>query len=706
ATTGRRRTGTRAVAADRRARAYVRLAHARTAQLPVTIARLVVGALIAAAGLLLGRRPRLALDELAALRPVLRPDRLARARRRRRTTGVPDRSLLARGGSHWRLRARWPAVDPAQRHGARPGQRHGARPALALVAAVGVVTLVAERALLGGGVLAGGRLLPAPDSAAALLSAFAAGAPPDTGVLALLSLLLLGHAGTAVSLLVLGAVPLSAGTAWLAAGRITSRPALRCWAGATWALLPVATGGVAAGRLDALAVQVALPLLLVAGHDVATRDPRGRWQRAWALGLALALVAALAPLVWPLAAVLLLGVAARGVGAGRARTAVVRPLLAVLIVLGVGLLLLLPRDLGAVLLGPGRLAPGLTAPDLPAWPLLLLWPGGPGLPAVGLTVGLVVAAVAVALRRARSAAVDAGWVLTLVGLAAAVLVTRLEVAGSPGWPGVPLQLAAAGLLLSALAGADVLPELLLRNAFGRRQLAAVLVAAAAAAVPVLGAAGWALRGADGPLQRGPVTVLPAYARAELAAADLRALVLAPQPDGSVTYAVTGSDGPRLTDPPPLVLDGVVADLLSPRGSDAAAALSTRAVRYVALAGTDGPDAAALDSQPGLLRQAGSAPLLWRVVAPTARLVLLSPSAAATAGTNRAPTVAGTAVFGRLPPGPPGRLLVLAEPVSAGWQARLDGARLDDRRAWGWAQAWSVPSSGGVLDVQRSGRSLP
>ncbi|MBC7372756.1 MAG: hypothetical protein H7323_02045, partial [Frankiales bacterium] len=47
-----------------------------------------------------------------------------------------------------------------------------------------------------------------------------------------------------------------------------------------------------------------------------------------------------------------------------------------------------------------------------------------------------------------------------------------------------------------------------------------------------------------------------------------------------------------------------------------------------------------------------------------------------------------------------------EPVSAGWQARLDGARLDDRRAWGWAQAWSVPSSGGVLDVQRSGRSLP
>ncbi|MBC7373409.1 MAG: glycosyltransferase family 2 protein, partial [Frankiales bacterium] len=279
ATTGRRRTGTRAVAADRRARAYVRLAHARTAQLPVTIARLVVGALIAAAGLLLGRRPRLALDELAALRPFLRPDRLARARRRRRTTGAPDRSLLARGGSHWRLRARWPAVDPARRHGARPAQPHGARPAqrhgarpaqrhgalpgLALVAAVGVVTLVAERALLGGGVLAGGRLLPAPDSAAALLSAFAAGAPPDTGVLALLSLLLLGHAGTAVSLLVLGAVPLSAGTAWLAAGRITSRPALRCWAGATWALLPVATGGVAAGRLDALAVQVALPLLLV-----------------------------------------------------------------------------------------------------------------------------------------------------------------------------------------------------------------------------------------------------------------------------------------------------------------------------------------------------------------------------------------------------------------------------------------------------------
>jgi hypothetical protein len=54
--------------------------------------------------------------------------------------------------------------------------------------------------------------------------------------------------------------------------------------------------------------------------------------------------------------------------------------------------------------------------------------------------------------------------------------------------------------------------------------------------------------------------------------------------------------------------------------------------------------------------------------------------------------------GRVAPGEAGRLLVLADAVDSHWVATLDGQRLDRRTAWGWAQAFTVPASGGVLDV--------
>jgi hypothetical protein len=56
----------------------------------------------------------------------------------------------------------------------------------------------------------------------------------------------------------------------------------------------------------------------------------------------------------------------------------------------------------------------------------------------------------------------------------------------------------------------------------------------------------------------------------------------------------------------------------------------------------------------------------------------------------------------VPAGSAGRLLVLAEPAGPHWRASIAGKRLPATTAYGWAQAWRLPASGGRLDVGRGG----
>jgi len=288
------------------------------------------------------------------------------------------------------------------------------------------------------------------------------------------------------------------------------------------------------------------------------------------------------------------------------------------------------------------------------------------------------------------------------------------------WPGLPLQVAGAGLLLAAVTAGEGARGRLARRDFGWRQVLAGLTAVGAAVVPVAAATAWVVRGADDPLRRGPVEVLPAFVAAELREQPgLRALVLGARASdrADVAYELVRGSGVRLgTADVPLAegqadaVDDVVADLVTARGSDAAAALSTRAVRWVALAGRDegtGALAADLDAQPGLVR-AGER--LWRVQQPAAHLQVLPPELAEQAGTSRAPTAGAgealpsTALGARtaLPPGDDGRLLVLAEARDDGWEAELDGEPLEPRTAWGWAQAFALPADGGELVVRHDG----
>ncbi|WP_045877559.1 glycosyltransferase [Pseudofrankia sp. DC12] len=148
--------------------------------------------------------------------------------------------------------------------------------------------------------------------------------------------------------------------------------------------------------------------------------------------------------------------------------------------------------------------------------------------------------------------------------------------------------------------------------------------------------------------------------------------------------------------------------------------------------TAGGLVAALDATDGLERdQPRPDGYYWRLgpmAGPVAELRLLAPGPAAgaevvagrearagtarTAVAHRAATGPGTALAGltrapdgmsvdaRVPRGPAGRLLVLAEPADPGWRATLAGRGLVPVTAWGWAQAFVVPAgSAGEVRVR-------
>jgi hypothetical protein len=114
---------------------------------------------------------------------------------------------------------------------------------------------------------------------------------------------------------------------------------------------------------------------------------------------------------------------------------------------------------------------------------------------------------------------------------------------------------------------------------------------------------------------------------------------------------------------------------------------------------------------GLTAVPSSGVIIRRVAAPAGELVLLAPGPAAQVRTGgRLPAdarplpLAASAGHARdrVPPGPAGRLLVLAEAADPHWRATVDGRPLSRSTAYGWAQARTVPASGGRLIVSRTG----
>ncbi|MFI1291122.1 glycosyltransferase [Streptomyces sp. NPDC020792] len=727
---------------DKAGAVYTLLVNTRTAALPWVLLRLVLGTLLRTVAYLVGKVPGQAVDEIRGLMGVLlRPERIIAGRGRRGKPQIDKgelRALLPPPGATIRVTVEQVAgnlvggsdaeASSAGRHGGAiesgPGgddadfleieqfarlKRIARKPGPVLFLVLLFVSLAACRGLLGGGALAGGALLPAPADSSELWSRYldswhpvgAGGtpsAPPYLAMVATLASLLLGSTGLAVTVLLVGSVPLAGFTAYFASRPLVPSRLLRAWGAVAYAFLPATTGALAGGRIGTAVLAVLLPLIARAGVAAAglAKAPgaRGSWRATWAYALLLTITTAFTPIVWPIA--LLLGLGVLVVRRGD----IVAHGLRFLAQLGTPLLVLAPWSLSLLPFGffhEAGLEYGASAAS--ALDLLGAGPGGPGTMHGLMLIGIVLAALAALLRSERQFAIWTAWAVALVALVFAVL------SNGSTWAGPATLVYGLALLAAAVIGADGARARVAEQSFGWRQPVAALIAFASAAGPLLVAAGWMIGGADGPVERRDPVQVPAFVAEESGTRDqARTLVLDSDSPAHVGYMLVRGSGARMGDAELAAVNGgnrqldkVVANLVAGSGADQAGQLGGFAVRYVLVhKGAPRDVSRVLDATPGLTRlsqQDGSA--LWRVNQEVSRAAIVPAAGSGTAE----PVAAGPVeIHTTIPSGAEGRVLRLADSADAGWTATLDGRPLTRTTVDGWAQGFQLPASGGKLDV--------
>ncbi|MFB9510711.1 glycosyltransferase [Streptomyces aurantiacus] len=724
---------------DKAGAAYTLLVNTRTAALPWVLVRLVLGTLVRTVAYLVGKVPGQAVDEIRGLLgTLLRPERIIAGRRGRGTPQVDKdelRALFPPPGATVRATVEQaagnlmgrsdPELNAAGRHGSAvesgPGdddadflqveqfarlKRVARKPGPMVFVVLLFFSLIACRDLIGGGALAGGALLPAPTDSSELWARYLDGwhpvgaggtqsAPPYLALVAMLASVLFGSAGLAVTVLLVGSVPLAGFAAYFVSRPLVQSRLLRAWASVAYAFLPATTGALAGGRIGTAVLAVLLPLIARAGiaaSGLASETGRGSWRATWAYALLLTLATAFTPIVWPIA--LVLGVALAVVR----RRGIVAYAPRFLAQLGTPLLVLAPWSLTLLPFGFFQEA-GMEYESGAASALDLLGagPGGPGTVSGLILIGVVCAAVAALMRGERQLAVRTAWTAALVALVFAALSN-----GSP-WAGPATLVYGLAFLAAAALGADGARSRVAEQSFGWRQPVAVLIAFASAAGPLLIAAGWMIRGADGPLERRDPVQVPAFVAEESGTRDqARTLVLDSDSAARVGYTLVRGSGVRLGDAELAAADGgnktldkVVANLVAGSGADQADQLGGFAVRYVLVRdGAPREVSRVLDATPGLSRlsqQDGSA--LWRVDRQVARAAVVPESG------DPQPIAAGPVeLHTEIPTGAEGRVLRLADTADEGWTATLDGKPLTRTTVDGWAQGFELPATGGRLDV--------
>jgi GT2 family glycosyltransferase len=755
---------------DRRGALYVFAANLPLGPMLTIVGGSAAGSLLRAAYYLLTKQERKAADHLGAVAWLLgHPVVLRRARRHRAAdrkrgwlilrTQLPRGRTLARlaetaagllsggpgyegGGLHQAV------IDEAGDDMPLPATDSVVRrvltsPGVLLTAGLVLIALAAERSLVGSvltgsGTLAGGALVPAWGGASDLWREYLAGyhdvgtgstasAPPYLGVVAALATLLAGKPWLATDVLLLGCVPAAGVTAFLATRRITSVLAARVWIAVTYALLPVAMGAVATGRIGTAVAFVLLPLIgiainrMLAGPAPASPSRFTARRAAWAAGLLIAVAAASVPLIWPIAVAAAVGAAAAWPWLGRARVVNAAIAAAVPAVVLIPWTFHLFTSPSAIFLQAGVQRPGLASAGLRPESVLLLSPGGPGLPPAWVTAGFVLPAFCALLARSRVALVYTGWGIALTGLTIALVVSRVQVTPPQGgsavsaWPGVAIAIAAVGLLLAATPAVEALAQAIgwaphpapgrLLPAYWR--MLAVLGGLAAVSAPLLAAGYWLAAGVRGPVTTAAPQILPAFVAASSSGPDQgRTLVLRRSGD-ALSYTVLRNTDPVLGEPELTesssathALDGVVAALDAASGGDegdTGQALSQFDIGYVLLpAPVDQSLAVQLDGAAGLVPLTRAPAYdLWQVAGTVARARVIGADGAVVPVPSgpidvRAVIAAGTS-----------GTLVLAE-AAGGWSATLDGRPLAKLAGPvdGWAQGFILPAGGGQLVITR------
>jgi GT2 family glycosyltransferase len=725
---------------DRASALFTLLANARTSTWLLRWVWLLLQTLVRALGFVLGKAPREAAAEMAAIATVLlRPGRLWRVRRsRRRWREVPQRSLrqlFPPAGQQLRhtlesLAASLTIESDVQAVGALESgpsdedlESFGAastgrlrrlvrRPGVLLFAGLLLIQLIAWRGLYRGGVLHGGALLPVPRGSSDVWQAYTdtwhpvtlgsdTMAHPATAVLGIVSTLLLGHGSWAVPVVMVVGPPIAGVLAYHVSGAFSLSRRLRIALGVMYAINPVTLAATAQGRWTTVLVQVLLPLTAVAVARSLGLGDLNVSMRATAVAVVLLsiLVAVAPPVLVPIA---VLAVGALLLLSGRRRIAAVALLMGPLVVLSPWWSAVV-ADPTVLLLEPGV---RLTVDNEPPWHVFFFDPGGWWSLPWWVGAGAALAALAAVLRIREARAVRVAllvlgvtlvWALVLESIA---LTVDNSAAPVDPWSGSVLLLALAAALVAASVAARGAGRRLSGATFSWRQPALAVVTVVALASPVVWAIGWLSHGATGPLDRGTADPLPAFVRAQSALPEqIRTLVLRPE-GGRLVYTVLRNRGAEWGDvetAPSTAdmasMDTVVSDLASGRGSAPVGELADRAVQYIlAVAPVATELEVALDSAPGLLRVANPGDSsLWRVEEDTGRVRLSSDGESE----NLASEVPGDPSSARVQvaalPGGSGadeRVLKLAELADDRWQAISQSDSASSEQLPGSASSWA------------------
>ncbi|MGJ9425530.1 glycosyltransferase family 2 protein [Nesterenkonia halotolerans] len=266
-----------------------------------------------------------------------------------------------------------------------PSRRSGDRLGLFLMmlALIGA-SLLAFRGLLSAEAITGGAALPVAGSlqevfanTVSFLSLDSLGvrsaADPFNLILLVVSALSLGHGSAVLVWLLILALPLSAMTAWYAAGLWSTKASRRVVSALLWAAMPTLHIAVGEGRIGAVLVHILLPVAVVAtvravGRAAVGLGVAGSWEYATGAALLLMVLTAASPALLPL--VVILGVVLALVLGRRGRPlwlipltslAVAVPMLASVLTQGKNLAAVLAHE-------PGR---ALAADAAPVWQQLL-----------------------------------------------------------------------------------------------------------------------------------------------------------------------------------------------------------------------------------------------------------------------------------------------------------------------------------------------
>lgn len=625
---------------------YTLLANSPGWTIPFRSARMILGGLLRALGLLLVRAPGEAADEVAALLDIFsHPRRILRSRRGRAegatVTHQEIRPLLApfwlpyRHGLDYVSDVGVAIADSVREQAARrrPAgvtdettwvSRLLRAPALwALLLAV-----IAGHSFLDDGPLHGGALLPVPDGVGHwwqtwggwqhdLSTGSSSPGPAYLFPLALLGTLFLGNIELVVDLIFLLAAPLAFLGALRFLRKITAGSWVPLWGAATYGLMPVVSGAVNQGRLGTVVGAVLLPLLATSalglgattvsenGHPPETR----RWRAAWRTALVAGLLVAFAPPAMIVLALLVLFAVVSGTLALGRRE--------LLVLLGVPVLMVLPwavatlRVPGAWLVEAGRAAALPADPDF--LDLLLGRTGGVIEAPAWIGIGLPVAALLAFVRDDTRDRVLRVWAVILASATVLAATSRVPVVlpGVPHdfrpWPGFLLILVQGGFVVAAAIAADGAGKLLSEADFTWRQPAVVVTTLAALLAPVVGAVWWLARVDDGPIRSSATTEIPTYIQ-ELAygADNVGVLRITGGRRTGIEYQLLRSGPERLGDDGVLALTepdrkfrALVERLLSTTRSDDADLLASYGVKYVyAPAPVAGVVSGGFDAAPG------------------------------------------------------------------------------------------------------------